>query len=211
MRARGRHLASLDEVAVPVLVLARQRACLRGSTGYIGSCGAAAGRLRGGPKAPRRPRPHATKAPRQAPRRQGSTAALARDAAPRRWRERRGPGWPKDSLGTRAARHHVERIVREEVAAGRAPAACKVRRPQREPTGEPLCAVTHGITRRLASEPLCVGLLAPDGRAVQVLREGVGARLAEEDDVDTRGVHKRRVTLLGATNGPDELHELGTH
>ena len=124
---------------------------------------------------------------------------------------RRGPGWPQGTLGTRAARHHVERVVREEVAACRAPPACKVRRPQREPTGEPTGAVAHGIARRLASEPLGVGLLPPDGRAVQVLGERVGARLAEENDVDSRRMHEGRVALFGATDGPHELHELGTY
>ena len=110
-----------------------------------------------------------------------------------------------------AARHHVERVVREEVAACRAPPACKVRRPPRESACEPLGAVAHRIARRLAPEPLGVGLLPPDGRAVQVLGKRVRARLAEEDDVHSRRMHEGRVALLCATDGLHEPHELGTH
>ena len=110
-----------------------------------------------------------------------------------------------------AARHHVERVVREEVAACRAPPACKVRRPPRESPCEPLGAVAHRIACCLAPEPLGVGLLPPDGRAVQVLGERVRARLAEEDDVHSRRMHEGRVALLSATDGLHEPHELGTH
>ena len=39
----------------------------------------------------------------------------------------------------------------------------------------------------------------------------MAARLSEEDNVHTALVRKRRVTLLGAANRPDQPHELQSH